>query len=263
VLAALLLMLSGAAPAAPDPGWPWPPPDPKTWWDDARPALSEAADPLGGRGPARGEAPLAVETPPLLYRLWGLAPLQAQVLRDREMVLEVWVRPARSVRQSVIRVTVRRDGRAFVQGRAGLACCEPGIARRVGFDAELPAGAAARFLALGTDPLWATPRDVGVEEGGGAAEALCVDGTAYDLTLAVPRQARSLRRACDAAAIGQAARVLEAVLAAALGHEPRFDVLYPQGANFGAARRAYEELIAGGGRLKPAPVTRPPAIKPP
>ena len=47
-------------------------------------------------------------------------------------MLEVWVRPALSVRQSVVRITVRRDGKAFVQARAGLAGCEAGIARRMG-----------------------------------------------------------------------------------------------------------------------------------
>ncbi|WP_236627746.1 hypothetical protein [Caulobacter sp. B11] len=60
---------------------------------------------------------------PLLYRLWGLQPLQAQLVRRGELILEVWARPARGVRQAVVRVTVRRDGRAFVQARAGLGCC--------------------------------------------------------------------------------------------------------------------------------------------
>jgi hypothetical protein len=74
---------------------------------------------------------------PLLYRLWGLQPLQSQLIKRGELVLEVWARPATGVRQAVIRVTVRRDGRAFVQARAGLGCCTPEIGRRVDIDAEL------------------------------------------------------------------------------------------------------------------------------
>lgn len=172
------------------------------------------------------------------------------------MILEVAVRPSNSVRQSLIRVTVRRDGDVFVQARAGLGCCEPEIGRRVGFDARAPEGSAARVLALREDPLWNAPRDVRVREGGGAADALCVDGTSYQLTLVVPGRSRSVRRACDSAEIGQAADVLEAVFALALGHEPRFDVLYPTGADFASARRAYQGLVADGGTLRPAPNSR-------
>lgn len=57
--------------------------------------------------------------------------------------------------------------------------------------------------------------------------------------------------------MGEAADVLEPVLAAALGHEPRFDVLFPKGASFDAAREAWRALLAGGGRLKPNPDARP------
>lgn len=246
--------------------WPFPPPDPKTWWDDKRLPTPEAADPLRGRRQGRSERliPLDNGVDPSTYRLWGLAPLQWQLLRGQEMVLEVWVRPARTVRQSVIRVTVRRDGKTFVQVRAGLACCEADIARRVGFDAELPAGQAAAFLALRANPVWEAPRDVRVREGGDIAEDVCVSGTSYDITLVVPGRSRSLRRACDAAAVGQAADVLEAALSAALGHEPRFDVIYPGGASFASERSAYQELIAGGGTLKPDPRNRaqPPGVAP-
>ena len=107
--------------------------------------MPEAADPLGGRRAFRGEQPAPIDNgvDPSTYRLWGLTPLQWQLVRGEEMILEVWVRPSLSVRQSVVRVIVRRDGKAFVQARAGLACCEAGISRRVGFDAELSAGAAA------------------------------------------------------------------------------------------------------------------------
>ena len=231
---------------------PWPAPDPRSWWEDLRPGPAEAADPLvgrrGGKTPALG---LAGAPEPLLYRLWGLPALQHQILRPGEVILEVWVRPSLSVRQTVSRVVLRQDGRAFVQARAGLACCAPEIGRRVGFDAELPSGAGDRFLRLKDDPLWAAPRDVGVVESG-ATETLCVDGASYDLILVTAERARLVRRACDAAAVGQAADVLEAVLGAALGQEPRIDAIYPGGAGFGPDREAYRALVAGGGSLKPA-----------
>jgi hypothetical protein len=246
--------------------WPYPPPDPKGWWEDKRPAPPEAADPLGARRLGARERLIPVDSgvDPSTYRLWGLPPLQWQLLRGQEMILEVWVRPARSVRQSAIRLIVRRDGKVFVQARAGFACCEAGIARRMGFDAELPSGQAAVLLALRSDPLWAAPRDVRVSEGADISESVCVDGTAYDLTLMIPGRARSVRRACDSAAIGQAAAPLEAALGAALGHDARFDVIFPGGATFAAARAAYAGLIAHGGALKPSPKGRPqpPGVEP-
>lgn len=244
--------------------WPFPPPDPMSWWEDKRPAPPEAANPLGGRRLRRGEAlPTSPSNvAPSTYRLWGLMPLQWQVLRDDEMILEVWTRPSDTVRQTVIRVTVRRDEKVFVQGRAGLACCDALIGRRVGFDAELPEGSAARFRALAKDPAWMSPRDVLVAYPG-AAEAVCVEGVGYDLTLVARGWSRSLHRACDPAEIGEAADILEAVLSAALGHEPRFDVLFPKGADFAQARAAYRGLIAEGGRLKPNPqASRPPGDEP-
>ena len=263
----LLSALAAPASAAPSPVpppepsdvWPFPPPDPKTWWADARPKPPEAADPLGGRRALRGEQPARIDNgvDPSTYRLWGLMPLQWQLVRGDEMILEVWVRPSLTVRQAVVRVIVRRDGKAFVEARAGLACCEAGIERRVGFDAELPAGAAQSFRALRSHPLWAAPRGVRVSEGGAAASVICVDGVAYDLTLVVPGRSRSLRRACDSAEIGQAADVLEAALGAALGHEPRFDLVFPRGADFSAAREAYAGLTRDGGALTPDPDARP------
>jgi hypothetical protein len=253
--------------AAPPPGtpqaeaeiWPFPPPDPKAWWDDKRPIPPEAADPLGDRRMLSGMRLIPVDSgvDPSTYRLWGLSPLQWQLLRGDEMVLEVWVRPSRSVRQSVVRITVRRDGKAFVQARAGLACCEAGIARRMGFDAELPPGQAQTFQALKALPLWSSPRDVRVSQGPDLAEDVCVDGTDYDLTLMVPGRARSLRRSCDSAAVGQAADVLEPVLRAALGHDARFDVIFPGGVSFAGARDAHRDLLAHGGSLKPDPHARP------
>ena len=246
--------------------WPFPPPDPKAWWDEKRPEAPEAADPLGGRRLSGGARLIPIDSgvDPSTYRLWGLTPLQWQILRGDEMILEAWVRPARSVRQSVVRITVRRDGKAFVQARAGLACCEAGIARRIGFDAELPSGEAQKFLALRSLPLWSSPRDVRVSQGPELAEDVCVDGTDYDLTLVVPGHSRSLRRSCDIAAIGEAADVLQPVLQAALGHDPRFDVIFPGGASFAAAKDAYRGLLAHGGSLKPDPHGRaqPPGVAP-
>ena len=265
---------AGAPPVAPPPPglppaegeiWPFPPPDPKSWWDEARLKQPEAADPLAGRRITRGSQLAAVNNgiDASTYRLWGLMPLQWEVLYPGEMILEVWVRPSDSVRQSVVRLIVRRDGRAFVQGRAGLACCEAGIARRIGFDDELPAGAAQAFLALREHPMWASPRLVRVEERG-AAEGVCVNGVSYDLTLLVRGQSRALHRACDDAAIGQAADALEPALRAALGHDPRFDILFRGRIDFGLERKAYQELIASGGSLKPDLTGRsqPPGAEP-
>jgi hypothetical protein len=240
--------------------WPYPPPDPKTWWDDKRPKPTEAADPLGGRRIRSVEQLVKPDNgvDASTYRLWGLPPLQWQLVRGDEMILEVWTRPSNSVRQTVTRVTVRSDGDVFVQGRAGLACCEAGIGRRIGFDRKLPAGSADRFEALKAAPLWRAPRDVRVAESG-AAEALCLEGTAYDVTLVTAGRATTVHRACDPAEVGEAADVLEAVLGAALGADPRFDVLFPGGASFAAARAANRDLVAGGGRLKPNPDARRPA----
>jgi hypothetical protein len=252
--------------AAPPPGtppveaeiWPFPPPDPKAWWEEKRPPVPEAADPLGRRrlGGAR-LIPVDSGVDPSTYRLWSLVPLQWQILHGDEMVLEVWVRPARTVRQTVVRITVRRDGKAFVQGRAGLACCEAGIARRIGFDAELPPGQAQAFLALRNHPMWTAPRDVRVSQGPDLAEGVCVDGTDYDVTLMVPGRARSLRRSCDNAAIGEVADALEPALREAIGHDPRFDVIFPGGGSFAGARDAYRDLVSHGGSLKPDPRARP------
>jgi hypothetical protein len=125
----------------------------------------------------------------------------------------------------------------------------------MGFDAMLPPGSARRFQALRSLPLWSSPRDVQAEEKG-AAGAICVSGSGYDITLAVPGRTVTLHRACDPAEIGEAADVLEAVLGAALGHDGRFDVLFPGGASFAGEREAYRELVAGGGRLIPNPEAR-------
>lgn len=245
--------------------WPFPAPDPKSWWDEKRPKPDEAADPLGGRR-IRSVEQLAKPDNGVdasTYRLWGLMPLQWQLVRGDELILEVWTRPANSVRQTVTRVTVRGDGDVFVQGRAGLACCDAGIGRRMGFDAKLPAGSAGQFRALRDLPLWRAPRDVRVAETG-SVDAVCVEGTAYDITLVAPGRAVTLHRACDPAEVGEAADVLETVLRAALGRDPRFDVLFPGGARFAAARGAYREVVESGGRLRANPDARqpPPGAEP-
>ena len=100
--------------------WPFPPPDPKAWWDEKWPKAPQAADPLGGRRLPRGQRLPAVDNgvDAATYRLWGLMPLQWQVLRPGEMIVEVWVRPARNVRQSIVRITVRDDGADFDQAHA-------------------------------------------------------------------------------------------------------------------------------------------------
>jgi len=235
--------------------WPYPAPDPQSWWDDPRPKAPEEADPLGERRASRSERAAVIDNgmESTTYRLWGLPPLQTQVVRSGEMILEVWTRPSRGVRQAVIRITVRGDGRAFVQGRAGEACCEPGIARRVGFDAELPAEAGPKFLALRDDPMWATPRDVRAVDPRVSAGGVCIDGVSYDLTLVVPGRTRVLRRACDDVEIGQVADALAPAVGAALGHEPRFDVLFRRGSDFASAKAAYADLVQNGGGLRPDP----------
>lgn len=250
-----------AEPAGPLQPWPYPAPDAQDWWDGEWPVAAETLDPLAGRRLGRREKMTPVDNGigPTLYRLWGLPPLQWQILRGDEMILEAWIRPSGSVRQMVSRVVVRRDGRAFVQARAGLACCQPGIARRVDIDAELPEGAAAQLLALRSHEMWSAPRDVRVTEAEDAADAICVEGTAYDLTMMVPGRAVSLRRACDRAEIGQVADALEAVLRGALGRDTRFDVLFPRGADFTRERAAYADLLASGGRLQAARTSRPQA----
>lgn len=250
-----------AEPAGPIQPWPYPAPDAQDWWDGEWPVASEVADPLSGRRLGRREKlpPVANGVDPTLYRLWGLPPLQWQVLRGDEMILEAWIRPSGTVRQMVTRIVVRRDGRAFVQARAGLACCQPGIARRVDINAELPQGSAAQFLALRDHAMWSAPRDVRVTINEATADALCVEGTAYDLTLLVPGRSASLRRACEREEIGQVADALEPLVKAALGHDTRIDVLFARGADFSRERAAYARLIEEGGRLQAARTSRPQA----
>lgn len=238
---------------------PSPLPDPAIWWSPEVARPPPEVEPLYNRRLGRDErlVPIDNGVEPLLYRLWGLQPLQSQVLRKGDLIVEAWARPARGVRQAVIRVTLRRDGRAFVQARAGLGCCTPEIGRRVDIDAELAEVQIAPLRALSADPAWSQPRSVIVDYGGGAVSALCVDGVSWDVTLLVPGQARHLRRACDDAEIGSIARILATTVGAAVGRDPRFDAVLPRGADFSRQQRAYDDLLAGGGILKAGDSDRP------
>ncbi|WP_426013429.1 hypothetical protein [Caulobacter sp. DWR2-3-1b2] len=239
------------------------PTDPAVWWAPEIPRVPSEQDPLQNRRLARNEklVPIDNGVDPLLYRLWGLQPLQAQLIKRGELILEVWARPALGVRQAIVRVTVRRDGRAFVQARAGLGCCTPEISRRVDIDAELAPQQIAALKALVGAPLWSQPRSVIVDYGGGAIAPVCLDGISWDVTLLVPGQARHLRRACDDTEVGSIAPVLTAALSAATGHDSRFDVMFARGGDFSRQQRAYDALIASGGRLKgESSRTQPPAV---
>lgn len=258
-------LIAGLALAAAQQGPPPTPyPDPADWWSPEVPRPPSEEEPLYNRRLGRNERPIPIDNgvEPLLYRLWGLQPLQSQVVRRGELILEVWARPARGVRQAVIRLTLRRDGRAFVQARAGLGCCTPEIGRRVDINTELPGSETASLRALSADPAWRQPRSVIVDYGGGAVSALCVDGVSWDVTLVVPGQARHLRRACDDAEVGSIAAILSAAVGAAAGRDPRFDAVLPRGADFSRQAGAYEALIASGGRLVPGEGARaqPPAV---
>ena len=244
-LAGLIAGLALAVQQAP------PPPDPAAWWSPELPRPTAEQEPLANRRLGKTERPIPIDNgvEPLLYRLWSLQPLQSQIVRRGELILEVWARPARGVRQAVVRVTLRRDGRAFVQARAGLGCCTPEIGRRVDIDAELGEPQIAPLKTLTADPAWSQPRSVIVDYGGGAVSALCVDGVSWDVTLVVPGQVRHLRRACDDAEVGSIAQILSAAIGAASGRDARFDAMFARGGDFSRQRQAYDALLASGGRL--------------
>ena len=233
--------------------------DPAAWWSPETSRPAPETDPLYGRRPGRHEQPVPIAggVDPLLYRLWGLQPLQNQLVRRGEMILEVWVRPSLGVRQVVIRVTARRDGRAFVQARAGLGCCTPEVGRRVDIDAELTSEQVPALKALVGDSIWSQPRDVTVNAGDGSISSICLDGIAWDVTLLVPGQARHLRRSCDDAEVGSIAPALSLALRAAIGRDARFDSMFTRGADVSRQKAAYDQLIASGGRLEPAVNVRP------
>ena len=254
-IALALALLAPGAFAQPPTAAPLPVPaapaiDPNAWWE-SRERVPERLDPLGDRRPGRNQPRVVVDNgfDPLLYRLWGLPPLQTMVLRDRELVLEVWSRRPRSARQAISRVIVRRDGAVFVQARAGLGCCVTGIGKRVDIDAKIEADPAF-FRALARDPVWESPRDV-IAERPGVVSAVCVDGSAYDLSLLEYRRFRHLRRICEDEAVGQVSEILTRVLGAAWGKDPRFDVIFPRGLDFSDEKAIYASLVAEGGRLKP------------
>jgi len=267
LLAGLLMGLPLTGQQSTPPAAPASPPDPVVWWSPEIPKPPPEQDPFQGRRLRKGEqlVPIDNGVDPLLYRLWGLHPLQSQLIKPGELVLEVWARPATGVRQAVVRVTVRRDGRAFVQARAGLGCCTPEIGRRVDIDAELATQQIAPLKALVGAPMWGQPRSVVVDYGGGAVEPVCLEGVSWDVTLLVPGQARHLRRACDDAEVGSIAPALTAALSAASGRDARFDAVFARGGDFSRQQQAYDSLIASGGRLKPGTNTRPqpPAVPAP
>jgi hypothetical protein len=109
--------------------------------------------------------------------------------------------------------------------------------------------------------MWSQPRDVTIDYGDGSVSPVCLDGVAWDITLLVAGQARHLRRACDDAEVGSIAEALTLALGAAVGRDARFDAMFPRGADVTRQKAAYEQLIASGGRLKPAVNARlqPPA----
>ncbi|CAN5141175.1 hypothetical protein BH11PSE2_BH11PSE2_09850 [soil metagenome] len=233
-------------PTAPPPV-PGAPIDAEAWWK-AETRAPVRVDPLGDRRAKKGDPKVRLtnDTPALLYRLWGLPPLQTMVLRPGEVVLEVWVRPSGKREEAIVRVSVRRDGNVFVQARAGIGCCQPEIARRVDIDEKAELDGAA-FKALAKSPVWRQPREVTIERPG-EARALCVKGAAYDVTLLDYAHSVHLRRICDQEAVGSVAPVLQAVLGAAFGKDPRFDAVIRR-ADFSYEAQAYAGLLADGGRL--------------
>lgn len=226
------------------------PPDPATWWK-AEERVPVRIDPLGDRRARKNDPKVTVtnDTPPLLYRLWGLPPLQTMVLRPGEVVIEVWVRPSGAPQEAIARVTVRQDGNVFLQARAGVGCCRPEIGRRVDIDQKLD-GDGAVFKTLAKSALWNQPVNVTVDVPG-VAQAVCVKGAGYDLTLRDYQHSVHLRRYCDQEAVGSVAPVLQAVLGAAIGKDPRFDVLVRKGADFSLEQSIYNDMVAQGGKLTP------------
>jgi hypothetical protein len=176
------------------------------------------------------------------------------VLRPGEAVFEVWVRPTGGSHEAIARLTVRRDNKVFIQARAGMGCCRPDIARRVDIDQLIKADAAP-LKALAKSPLWSQPREIEIARPNVAAP-ICVKGAGYDVTLLEYNRSVHLRRICDSEAVGSIAPVLQAVLGAAMGKDPRFDALFRGGADFAFEKGEFDTLVAEGGRLNPKPFKR-------
>jgi hypothetical protein len=84
-------------------------------------------------------------------------------------------------------------------------------------------------------------------------DQLCVNGVSYDVSQVIENAARTLHRACSGEQVGSIAPVLEALLNAALGYDPRFDAAFENGADFSRDRANYQALLARGGALQPPP----------
>lgn len=226
-----------------------PTPDPKAWWS-APEQRNELADPLGARRAPKGSVVIPAPVDASVYRLWGLMPLQTQVLRRDETVYEVWVRPVDASKQAVVRITMRTDGRAFLQARAGRGCCAAGISRLVSFDRELEPAARNQLRSLRSDKVWSQPQHVLVQEEGAVA-GVCVEGTAYDLLRVEARRTVHLRRSCDPAEVGSIAAALRTVLSPSQGIDPRFDAAFKNGVSFEKDAAEFAGLLARGGKLRP------------
>jgi hypothetical protein len=235
-----------------------PPPTPKEYWESRYPDPTDAEDPLGERRATRQElaASRTIDNgvDPLLYRLWGLPPLQTQLVREGEAILETWVRPSGGVRQAIIRITLRRDGRTFLQVRAGLACCKPEIVKRITIDEELPAGAGEAFAQLARLEVWNQPREIRMRDPDvGVVEGVCVNGVAYDVTLVTATRDEHLRRSCDPVEVGSIASVVQPTVAAVWGRNPYVDYLFPRGADFSSDLAAYRSFSERGGKIEARP----------
>ena len=93
------------------------------------------------------------------------------VLRPGEAVIEVWVRPSGASHEALARLTLRRDGKVFIQARAGMGCCRPEIARRVDIDQVLDPKA-GDFSALAKSAVWKQPANVEIFRPGEVAAGL-------------------------------------------------------------------------------------------
>ncbi|MGH1557150.1 hypothetical protein ACRAWD_03680 [Caulobacter segnis] len=122
-----------------------------------------------------------------------------------------------------VRVTLRRDGRAFVQARAGLGCCTPEIGRRVGHQRGTwrTLDRAAQGPRQAIPPGASRARSSSITA---AARSRPSASTAFPGTSPCwsPARPRHLRRACDDAEVGSIARILTAAVGAAAGRDPRF-----------------------------------------